>query len=80
MPKCNKFTRQTPFRLVCGKEVIMHMEYIVLRLRVVAIIEMADVDDVEDRLLQLVQLEEERFVVGFIQNVEKQRHKVWHDK
>ena len=35
---------------------------------------------VEERLLQLVQLEEERFVTGFHQNVENKRKKVWHDR
>ena len=41
---------------------------------------MINVDDVEDILLQLIHLEEERFVIGFHQNVEKQRKKVWHDR
>ena len=63
-----------------GKEAIMPMEYIVPSLRVVSIAEITNVDHVEDRLLELVQLEEERFVVGFHQNVEKKRQKVWHDR
>ena len=41
---------------------------------------MTNVDDVEEILLQLIHLEEERFVAGFHQNVEKQRKKVWNDK
>ena len=41
------------------------MDYIVPSLRVVAITEMKDVDAVEDRLIQLIHLEEERFVTGF---------------
>ena len=40
---------------------------------------MTDVDVVEDRLLQLIHLEDERFAEGFHQNVENQRKKVWHD-
>ena len=63
-----------------GKEFVMRMQYIVLILRVFVIRKMIDVDDVEDILLQLVQLEEERFAVVFQENVEKQRQKVWHDK
>ena len=51
----------------------MPMEYIVPSLRIVVIIEMIDVDSIEDRLLQLIQLEEELFVVGFHQKVENQR-------
>ena len=58
----------------------MPMEYIAPSLRVVAITEMIDVDVVEERLLQLIHLEEERFVAVFHQNVEKQRKKVWHDR
>ena len=73
-------TGQTPFRLVYGKEAIIPMEYSVPRLRVVAITEMTDVHVVEEILLQLVHLEEEHFVAGFHQNVEKQRQKVWHDR
>ena len=48
---CKKLTGQTPFWLVYGQEDGMPMEYIVSNLRIVAITEMTDVDDVEDRLL-----------------------------
>ena len=41
---------------------------------------MTDVDVVEEILLQLIHLEEERFIAGFHQNVEKQRQKAWHDR
>ena len=56
------------------------MEYIVPSLRVVSITKLKDVDVVEERLLQLIHLEEERFIVGFHQNVAKQRKKSWHDR
>ena len=62
-----------------GKEFVMRRQYIVLILRVFVIRKRIDIDDVEDILLQLVQLEEERFAVVFQQNIEKQRKKVWHD-
>ena len=58
----------------------MPMKYIVPSLRVATITKMIDVDDVEDRLVQLIHLEEERFVAGFHQNVEKKRQKVWNDR
>ena len=58
----------------------MNMEYIVPSLRVASIVEMTDVDVVEERLLQLIHLEEERFIAGFHQNVGKQRKKAWHDR
>ena len=41
---------------------------------------MTDVDVVEEILIQLIQLEEEHFIAGFHQNVEKKRQKVWHDR
>ena len=56
------------------------MEYIVPRLRIVVIIEMMDVNVVEEILSQLLQLEEEFFVAGFHQSVEKQRKKACHDQ
>ena len=41
---------------------------------------MTDDHAVEEISLQLVQMEEERFVTRYHQNVEKQRQKVWHDR
>ena len=55
---------QTPFWLVYRQEIVMSMEYIVPRLRIYTITEMADVDAVEEILLHLVQLEEDWLVVG----------------
>ena len=57
----------------------MPIEYIVSILQIVALIEMKDIDIVEERLAQLIQMEEECFIVGFHQNMEKQRQKVWND-
>ena len=71
---------QTPFRLVDGQEFVIPMEYIVLGLRIIVIAEMTDVNVVEEKLSQLVQLEQDCFVASFHQNVEKQRQKVWHDR
>ena len=55
---CNKLIDQTLFKLVYGQEAVMPMEYIVPILRVVALMEMTDVDVVEEILLQLIHLEE----------------------
>ena len=68
---CKRLTGNTPFRLVYGKEDDVPMEYIVSILRIVALIEMTDGDVVEQRLTHLVQIEEEKFVTGFHQRVEK---------
>ena len=55
------------------------MEYIVLSLQIAAITEMKDTGAIEERLVQLIQMEEDCFIVGFHKNVEKQRQKSWHD-
>ena len=57
----------------------MLKEYIVPSLIIIVITKMRYVDVVEDRLLQLIQLEEEHFVVEFHQNIENKRQKVWHE-
>ena len=68
---CKKMTSQTPFILVYGQEVIIPMEYIVPTLRITAITEMIDSSAIEERLSQLVQLEEDHFIAGYHQNVYK---------
>ena len=68
---CKQLTGHTPFRLVYGQEAVVSMEYIVPSLWIVVLIEMTDADAFEQSLTQLVQMEEERFVVGFHQTVEK---------
>ena len=58
---------KTPFRLAYGKEVVMPMEYIVPSLKIAALTDMADEETVNERLLNVVELEEDRFVAGFHQ-------------
>jgi hypothetical protein len=58
---------QTPFKLVYGLEVVVPMEYLVPSLRIVAFTDMDDTGVVQERLAQLVELEEDRFVAGFHQ-------------
>ena len=57
----------------------MPMEYIVPSLRIVAAIGMADCGALEERLTQIDELDEERFLAGFHHQVQKQREKAWHD-
>ena len=66
-----RLTGKTPFRLFYGQEYFMSMEYMVPYLRIVVITKMIDVGVVKERLLELVQLEEDIFVIGYNQNVEK---------
>lgn len=74
-----KLTRQTPFRLVYGVETVMPMEYIVPSLRITTLIGMTDCRALEERLMQLDELEEEIFLAGFHQQVQKKHEKVWYD-
>ena len=41
---------------------------------------MTDIDTVEERLAQLLALEEDRFIARFHQKVQKAREKAWHDR
>jgi len=66
---CKKLIGYTPFRLVYGQEVVIPMEYIVPSLRITVFIDMIDSDEVEERLLQLIHLEEDRFIASFHQQV-----------
>ena len=59
---CKKLTGHTPFSLVYGQEAVMPMEYILPNLRIAQIIEMADTDTMDERLTQLRNLEEDRFI------------------
>ena len=59
---CKKLTGQTPFRLAYGQEVVMPMEYIVPSLKIAMLTYMEDEEIVSGRLLNLVGLEEDRFV------------------
>jgi transposase InsO family protein len=66
---CKKLTMQTPFKLVYGLEVVVPMEYLVPSLRIVAFTDMDDLGAVQESLAQLVELEEDRFITGFHQQV-----------
>ena len=77
---CKKLIGQTLFRLVYGIEAVMPMEYIVPTLRIAVVTNMADFDIMEERMAQLLALEEDRFIAGFHQQVQKVREKAWHDR
>jgi transposase InsO family protein len=62
---CKKLTIQTPFKLVYGLEVVVPMEYLVPSLRIATFTDMDDPGAVQERLSQLVELEEDRFIAGF---------------
>jgi hypothetical protein len=62
---CKKLTMQTPFKLVYGLEAVVPMEYLVPSLRIAAFTYMDDIGAVKERLVQLVELEEDRFISRF---------------
>ena len=66
--------------MVYGKEAIMPMEYIVPSLHIIAFMNMAEPDIMEERLAQLVALEEDHFIANFHQQVHKARDNAWHDR
>jgi hypothetical protein len=74
-----KLIGKTPFRLVYGQEVVMPMEFIVPSLHVVVLTDIIDSSTVEKRLLEIVELDEDNFVAGFHQQVQKAREKSWHE-
>jgi hypothetical protein len=63
---------QTPFKLFYGLEAVVPMEYLVPSLRIAIFIDMDDIGTVQDKLVQLVELEEDRFIAGFHQQVQKE--------
>jgi hypothetical protein len=77
---CKKLTRQTPFRLVYGQQVIVPLAFMVPSLHVVEITNMTLRGAVKERLNQLMGMEEDRILPGFHQEVQKSREKSWHDR
>eukprot|EP00253_Pinus_taeda_P028598 PITA_28598 len=77
---CKKMTFHTAFRLVYEQEVVIRMEYIVPSLNIATFIDMVDLNIMEERMAQLLSLEEDRFIAGFHQQVQKVREKFGHDR
>ena len=55
-------TGHTPFKLAYGQEVVIPMEYVVPSLGIAALTDMEDEETVNERLLHLIGLEEDRFI------------------
>jgi len=77
---CKNLIGQTPFRLFYQQEVVIPMEYIMPNLRISIVTEMEDKDTMEEHLAEILELEEDFFLVGFHQQVEKAQEKAWHDR
>jgi hypothetical protein len=73
-------TGHTPFKLVYGQEAVVPLEFLIPSLRVAAITQMTERGAVQERLDQLLSMEEDRILAGFHQQVQKARDKAWHDR
>jgi hypothetical protein len=77
---CKNMTMQTPFKLVYGFKVVVPMEYLVPILIISSFIDMDNTIIFQERLMHLVELEDDRFIVGFHHQVQKEREKAYHDR
>lgn len=75
-----KLIGQMTFRLLYGVEVVTLMEYIMSSIRIPNFIGMEDCGALEEWFSQLMELEEDKFLVGFHQQVQKGREKSWNDR
>eukprot|EP00253_Pinus_taeda_P025288 PITA_25288 len=80
METYKKLIGKNSFELVYGVEGVVPMEYIVLSLCIAALTDMEDHEVLEEWLTQLKELEEDQFLVGFHQQVQKEHEKSWHDR
>jgi len=55
------------------------MDFIVLSLRIIALTELTDSFPIRKQMLDLGELEEDRFIIGFHQQIQKMSEKTWHD-
>jgi hypothetical protein len=70
----------TPFKLVYGQEAVVPLEFLVPRLCVASITQMIERGAVQERLNQLLTMEEDQILVGFHQQFQKARDKAWQDR
>jgi hypothetical protein len=80
MTTCNKLIGHTRFRLVYGKEAMVPLEFSIPSLRVEAITNITKRGTVQERLIQLMEMEEEMILVVFHHEVQKVTDKSWHDR
>jgi hypothetical protein len=72
---CKKLTGHTPFRLVYGKKAIVLLEFLVPSLCVTEITNMIERGGAQEKLSQLMEMEEERILEIFHQEVKKEKDK-----
>jgi len=62
---CKKLTEKTPFKLVYGKEVVVPLEYLIPSFYIAIITNVTERGASQERLAQLMEIEEDIIVVGF---------------
>ena len=77
---CKNITGHTPFRMVYGKKPMVPLDYLVPIMCIATITNMTEEGNVQERLDQLMDIEEDKFLVGFHQKVQKSKEKSWHDR
>jgi len=70
----------TPFQLLYGREVVVHVEFITSSLYIAQIMHMSERESIAQRLMELQELEESIFLAEFHQSVEKSIQKSWHGR
>jgi transposase InsO family protein len=66
---CKRLTGHTPFKLVYGQEEVVPLEFLIPSLHVATITQMTERGAVQERLNQLLSMEEDRILAGFHQKV-----------
>jgi hypothetical protein len=77
---CKNLTGHTPFKLFYGQEAIVPLEFLVPSLCIATITQMTEQGAIQERMNQLLSMEEDRILAGFHQQVQKSREKSWHDR
>jgi hypothetical protein len=75
-----KLKGKTPFILVYGKEDVVPLYYLIPSLCIATITDMSERGTTQEILAQLMELEEDRIMTCFHQEVQKEKDKSWHDR
>jgi hypothetical protein len=75
-----KLHKYTPFQLVYGREAVVPTEFITPILYIAQVTQMKDDESITKRVVELMELEESRFLLYFHQTMEKARQKDWNDR
>jgi hypothetical protein len=79
MTTTKKLHKCTPFQLVYGQEATVPVEFITPILYIAQVTQMIDDESVAERVVELMELEEAKFLADFHETMEKARQKAWHD-